>query len=72
MSIGLLVVLFLASGLDLTAHAFIKGERTESVWAPYKWRSLPHAIGLGITVAQYIAEIGRLLGATSEQTEARA
>ncbi|MGA0014108.1 MAG: TRAP transporter small permease subunit [Burkholderiaceae bacterium] len=74
MSIGLLVVLFLAiKGWDLTAHAFIKGERTESVWAPYKWplfATMP--IGLGITVAQYIAEIGRLLGATSEQTEARA
>ena len=49
------------------------GERTESVWAPYKWplfATMP--IGLGITVAQYIAEIGRLLGAAPEQTEARA
>ncbi|MFZ9161603.1 MAG: TRAP transporter small permease subunit [Burkholderiaceae bacterium] len=74
MSVGLLVVLFLAiKGWDLTAHAFAKGERTESIWAPYKWplfATMP--IGLGITVAQYIAEIGRLLGATSGQTEARA
>lgn len=74
MVIGALVVLFLAmKGWDLTAHAFVKGERTESVWAPYKWplfATMP--IGLGITVAQYIAEIGRLLGSVTDQTEARA
>ncbi|MFM1788103.1 MAG: hypothetical protein RLZZ166_570 [Pseudomonadota bacterium] len=74
MLVGLLVVFFLAiKGWDLTAHAFVKGERTESVWAPYKWplfATMP--IGFGITVAQYIAEIGRVLGAAPAQTEARA
>lgn len=61
--IGLGVVLFLAwLGLEFTLHAFEKGERTESVWAPVKWplfATMP--IGFGITALQYIAEIQRHL-----------
>jgi TRAP-type C4-dicarboxylate transport system permease small subunit len=61
--VGFGVVTFLAAkGLDLTLHAFHKSERTESIWAPLKWplfATMP--IGLGLTAAQYIAEIGRLL-----------
>ncbi|MGA1693629.1 MAG: TRAP transporter small permease subunit [Burkholderiaceae bacterium] len=59
--VGLLVVLFLAwLGLEFSLHAFEKGERTESVWAPYKWplyATMP--IGFGITALQYLAEIQR-------------
>jgi len=61
--VGLLVVVFLAwLGFEFSLHAFEKGERTESVWAPYKWplyATMP--IGFGITALQYLAEIQRHL-----------
>jgi len=58
--IGLLVVLFLAyMGLEKTWEVFIKGELTESSWAPPKWplyATMP--IGFFLTALQYIAIIG--------------
>jgi TRAP-type mannitol/chloroaromatic compound transport system permease small subunit len=57
--VGLAATLFLGTlGLEFTMDSFMKGERTESVWAPYKWplyATMP--IGLFMTSAQYVAEI---------------
>ncbi len=58
--VGLLVVLFLAyMGLEKTWEVFVKGELTESSWAPPKWplyATMP--IGFFLTALQYIAMIG--------------
>ncbi|MGA0056668.1 MAG: TRAP transporter small permease subunit, partial [Burkholderiaceae bacterium] len=36
--VGLAATLFLGFlGLEFALDSFLKGERTESVWAPYKW-----------------------------------
>jgi len=57
--LGLAVTIFLGLlGLEFAIDSFMKGERTESVWAPYKWplfATMP--IGLFMTSAQYVAEI---------------
>lgn len=57
--LGLGVTIFLGLlGLEFAIESFLKGERTESVWAPYKWpliATMP--IGLFMTSAQYVAEI---------------
>lgn len=57
--VGFLVTVFLTVlCLEFTVDSFLKGERTESVWAPLKWplyATMP--IGLGLTAAQYIAQI---------------
>ncbi|MFM1827368.1 MAG: hypothetical protein RLY67_749 [Pseudomonadota bacterium] len=59
LTLGLGVTLFLGFlGLEFAIDSFLKGERTESVWAPYKWplfATMP--IGLFMTSAQYVAEI---------------
>jgi len=59
--VGLLVCAYLAiAGAELTLESFLKGERTESSWAPYKWPlfvAMP--VGLGLTALQYLAEIVR-------------
>ncbi|MGA1063368.1 MAG: TRAP transporter small permease subunit [Burkholderiaceae bacterium] len=57
--VGLAATLFLGFlGLEFALDSFLKGERTESVWAPYKWplyATMP--IGFFMTSAQYVAEI---------------
>jgi len=59
MVVGLGVTLFLTYlCAEFTIDSFLKGERTESVWAPMKWplyATMP--IGLGLTAAQYVAQI---------------
>ncbi|HLT26783.1 MAG TPA: TRAP transporter small permease [Zeimonas sp.] len=59
--IGLLVCVYLAwLGAELAWESFLKGERTESTWAPRKWplfAMLP--LGLGLTALQYVVEILR-------------
>jgi TRAP-type C4-dicarboxylate transport system permease small subunit len=59
--VGLVVCAYLAyRGLHLSIEAFLRGERTESGWAPYKWPlygAMP--LGLGLTALQYIAELAR-------------
>jgi TRAP-type C4-dicarboxylate transport system permease small subunit len=59
--VGLAVCLYLAfAGAELTLHAFARGERTESAWAPYKWPLfLTMPIGLGLTALQYVADLLR-------------
>lgn len=58
---GLAVSLYLAYlGGSLAWESFLRGERTESTWAPYKWplfAMMP--LGLGLTALQYLAEILR-------------
>lgn len=60
--IGLVVCLYLAwVGAEFAFESYLKGERTESTWAPPKWpllATLP--IGLGLTALQYVAELIRL------------
>ena len=69
--IGLLVVLFLAyMGLEKTWEVFMKGELTESSWAPPKWpmyATMP--IGCFLTALQYIAIIGVDPSKRSEATD---
>jgi TRAP-type C4-dicarboxylate transport system permease small subunit len=59
--IGLLMCLYLTVvGAELAFESFVKGERTESTWRPYKWpvyATMP--IGLGLTALQYVAELLR-------------
>jgi TRAP-type C4-dicarboxylate transport system permease small subunit len=59
--LGLLVCAYLTyAGAELTLHAWLSGETTESSWAPVKWPlflSMP--VGLGLTALQYLAEIAR-------------
>lgn len=59
--IGFFVCLYLAwLGAGLAWESFLRGERTESTWAPKKWplfAMLP--IGLGLTALQYVVEIFR-------------
>ncbi len=59
--IGLLVCLYLAwLGAELAWESYLKGERTESTWAPKKWplyAMLP--LGLGLTAVQYVVELFR-------------
>ena len=59
--VGLLVCAYLAVvGAELTFESFVKGERTESIWRPYKWPvylSMP--VGLALTALQYVAELLR-------------
>ncbi len=57
--LGLIVCVFLAViCFEFTLEAFIKGDRTESVWAPPKWplyAMMP--ISFALTALQYIAMI---------------
>lgn len=61
--VGLLATLFLgALGLEFAIDSFLKGDRTESVWAPYKWplyATMP--LGFFMTAAQYVAEMAKHL-----------
>lgn len=59
--VGLLVCLYLAVlGGELTWESMLRGERTESTWAPYKWPLfLMMPLGLGLTALQYLAELLR-------------
>jgi TRAP-type C4-dicarboxylate transport system permease small subunit len=68
--VGLAVCVYLAwAGLELTLHAFERGERTESAWAPPKWPLfLAMPLGLGLTALQYVAD---LLRETSAGGDAR-
>ncbi len=48
------------AGAELTLHAFARGERTESAWAPLKWPLfLAMPVGLGLTALQYVADLLR-------------
>ena len=60
--IGMLVCVFLAwIGGWLTWESFLRGERTESTWAPLKWPLyVMMPLGLGLTAVQYVAEIVRM------------
>lgn len=59
--LGLAVCLYLAWATgEFTVESFLRGERTESAWAPPKWPlylSMP--IGFALTALQYLAEIYR-------------
>jgi TRAP-type C4-dicarboxylate transport system permease small subunit len=59
--VGLAVCVYLAyAGADMTLHAFARGERTESAWAPPKWPLfLAMPVGLGLTALQYVADLLR-------------
>jgi TRAP-type C4-dicarboxylate transport system permease small subunit len=59
--VGLAVCLYLTyAGAELTLHAFARGERTESAWAPLKWPLfLTMPVGLGLTALQYVADLLR-------------
>jgi TRAP-type C4-dicarboxylate transport system permease small subunit len=59
--VGLGVCLYLTwAGAELTLHAFARGERTESAWAPPKWPLfLAMPLGLGLTALQYVADLLR-------------
>jgi TRAP-type C4-dicarboxylate transport system permease small subunit len=59
--VGLAVCVYLAyAGAELTLHAFERGERTESTWAPLKWPLfLAMPVGLGLTALQYVADLLR-------------
>lgn len=59
--VGLAVCVYLAwAGAELTMHAFARGERTESTWAPLKWPLfLAMPVGLGLTALQYVADLLR-------------
>lgn len=58
---GLLICVYLTYlGAELAWESYLKGERTESTWAPKKWplfAMLP--LGLGLTALQYVVEIFR-------------
>jgi TRAP-type C4-dicarboxylate transport system permease small subunit len=68
--IGLAVCIYLTyAGAELTLHAYARGERTESAWAPLKWPLfLAMPVGLGLTALQYVAD---LLRETMTDAEAR-
>jgi len=59
--VGCIVCAYLAyAGGVLTFESFVKGERTESTWAPYKWplfMTMP--VGMALTALQYLAEFVR-------------
>jgi TRAP-type C4-dicarboxylate transport system permease small subunit len=59
--VGLAVCVYLAwAGAELALHAFARGERTESAWAPPKWPLyLAMPVGLGLTALQYVADLMR-------------
>ena len=59
--IGLAVCVYLAwAGAEMTLHAFVRGETTESAWAAPKWPLfLAMPVGLGLTALQYVAELLR-------------
>ena len=59
--IGMLVCIYLAvAGGMLTFDSFLKGEHTESTWAPPKWPLfLTMPLGLTLTALQYVAELAR-------------
>jgi TRAP-type C4-dicarboxylate transport system permease small subunit len=59
--LGLAVCIYLTyAGIELTLHAYARGERTESAWAPYKWPLyLAMPVGLGLTALQYVADLLR-------------
>jgi len=59
--VGLAVCVYLAwAGAELTMHAFARGERTESAWAPLKWPLfLTMPVGIGLTALQYVADLLR-------------
>jgi TRAP-type C4-dicarboxylate transport system permease small subunit len=67
--VGLAVCVYLAwAGAELTLHAYARGERTESTWAPPKWPlflSMP--VGLGLTALQYVADLLRESFAAGER-----
>jgi TRAP-type C4-dicarboxylate transport system permease small subunit len=68
--VGLAVCAYLAyAGAELTIHAFARGERTESAWAPPKWPLfLAMPVGLGLTALQYVADLLReTLSGTAER-----
>ena len=68
--VGLAVCAYLAhAGAELTIHAFARGERTESAWAPPKWPLfLAMPVGLGLTALQYVADLLReTLSGTAEK-----
>jgi TRAP-type C4-dicarboxylate transport system permease small subunit len=64
MVVGLGVTIFLTYlCAEFAFDSFLKGERTESVWAPLKWplyATMP--VGLGLTAAQYLAQIAEFFG----------
>jgi TRAP-type C4-dicarboxylate transport system permease small subunit len=68
--VGLAVCIYLTyAGAELTLHAYARGERTESAWAPLKWPLfLAMPVGLGLTALQYVAD---LLRETMTDAEAR-
>lgn len=59
--IGLAVCVYLAwASAEMTLHAFVRGETTESAWAAPKWPLfLAMPVGLGLTALQYVAELLR-------------
>lgn len=59
--VGLAVCVYLAwAGGQMTLHAFVRGETTESAWAAPKWPLfLAMPVGLGLTALQYVAELLR-------------
>ena len=59
--LGFAVCIYLAwEGLDLTIHAFQKGETSGSSWDPPRWPFFAlMPIGLGLTAVQYLAEMLR-------------
>jgi TRAP-type C4-dicarboxylate transport system permease small subunit len=67
--IGLAVCVYLAwAGAELTLHAYVRGERTESTWAPPKWPLyLAMPVGLGLTALQYVADLLRETLATGDR-----
>jgi TRAP-type C4-dicarboxylate transport system permease small subunit len=59
--VGLAVCVYLAwAGAEMTLHAFVRDETTESAWAAPKWPLyLAMPVGLGLTALQYVAELLR-------------
>jgi TRAP-type C4-dicarboxylate transport system permease small subunit len=57
--LGLLICVFLTYlCFEFTVESYLKGERTESMWAPPKWplfAMMP--LGFGLTALQYVALI---------------
>ena len=59
--VGLAVCIFLVVvSAEVTLESFVKGERTESTWRPYKWPLLlTMPVGMALTALQYVAELLR-------------
>lgn len=59
--VGLLACVLLGwLGAELAWESFLRGERTESSWRPYKWPLfLMMPLGLGLTALQYAVELSR-------------